>query len=620
MKPVCVDFETFGIEQRPDYPPKPVGVSIKYPGKKAHYYAFGHPSENNCTKAEAQDALHSAWLHPGGVLFHNAKFDVDVAETHMGMPRLHWSRMHDTMFMLFLEDPDAPTFSLKPSAERLLSMAPEERDAVRDWLVEHKVVSKSSSKWGAFIAHAPGDVVGRYADGDVIRTEKLFNLLLPRLKKAGMLKAYDRERQLMPILLDNERRGIRVDTPRLCNDVAFYGKLAVQIDTWIRKRLKSKSLNIDSGADLLEALRTCGKINDALVGKTPKMADRTDKETIQAAVTDKVLAAMLLYRASLQTCLKTFLQPWLASAERCGRIFTSWNQVRTVRGSHAAGAVTGRLSSTPNFQNIPNEFSDFFKGLTAPFEIPDLPLCRQYIIPDEGYTLVGRDYSQQELRVLAHFAGGALLEAYLEDPRIDIHDHATRMMAQFLGWDISDPAEFKLRRKGVKNTGFGLIYGMGVAKLGVKSGITTDEARELKSNYLSMFPELRELNADLKRRAAAGEPYFTWGKRRYFCEPATIEGDEVRTYEYKMINRLVQGSSADCTKQAIINFDRECGNAFDLLLTVHDEVLIQVPSDFVEEGHQLLDFCMQDVAFQVPMLSDGKTSTTNWSEMKPHAF
>ena len=140
-KPVVVDFETKAIKRRPQYPPVPVGVSILKPGKKrAQYYAWAHPEDNNCTKQQAQAALREAYSS-GCVLFHNGKFDADVAETHMDMKPLQWHQMHDTMFLLFLNEPQAQNLSLKPSAERLLGMPPEEKDAVIDWLKKNKVLA-----------------------------------------------------------------------------------------------------------------------------------------------------------------------------------------------------------------------------------------------------------------------------------------------------------------------------------------------------------------------------------------------------------------------------------------------------------------------------------------------
>ena len=128
-KTICVDFETEKIERRPMYPPEPVGVSIKWPGKKSHYYSWGHPTDNNCTYEEAHAELTDVWESGLPILFHNAKFDLSVAYERMDMEELPWERVHDTMLLAFLFDPHARHIDLKQMAEDYLDWPPEERDA-----------------------------------------------------------------------------------------------------------------------------------------------------------------------------------------------------------------------------------------------------------------------------------------------------------------------------------------------------------------------------------------------------------------------------------------------------------------------------------------------------------
>ena len=196
----CIDFETEAIQPYPDYSPKPVGVSIWLADKPApEYYAWGHPSGNNCTWEDAKRALAAIWAEP--MLMHNARFDLAVAEKWMGLrwPKEHLE-VHDTLYLLFLHNPHAPSLSLKPSAKRLLGMEPEEQGAVRLHLAGMGIKGKD---WAAHISKAPGELVGKYADGDVIRTRRLFEHLLPEINRAGMLDAYRREQRLAPILNAN---------------------------------------------------------------------------------------------------------------------------------------------------------------------------------------------------------------------------------------------------------------------------------------------------------------------------------------------------------------------------------------------------------------------------------
>lgn len=631
-KPVTIDFETTGIEARPKYPPSPVGVSIKWPGKKARYYGFGHPTKNNSTFGEAKVALAAAYANKDGVLCQNGKFDVDVAETHMGLEPPPWDKIHDTLFLLFLDDPHQLELSLKPSAERLLGLPPEEQDAVADWLCTHQPVpgvkisrSKNSDHYfGRYIALAPGDVVGPYANGDVERTEALFNLLWPRTVEREMLAAYDRERRLMPILLRMERKGVPVDLPRLRVDVAAYAKTFQLVDAWIIKQLKAPAdINLDSGDQLVAAMVKAKKADPTKMPLTATGKFQTNKEALLLGVSDKSLLAMLKYRTQLKTALGTFMRPWLEMAEATGGlIHTTWNQVKSPSGDSNVGTRTGRLSATW-FMNMPKEFSPIFaheepdpkkaKALVkCPINgLPSLPLCRSYITPFPGHVLIDRDYSQQEPRILAHFDGGALMEKYLEDNWIDFHDYAKA--------ELEKMGKF-YERKPVKNTNLGLIYGMGAPKLAVKNNMSVEEADELKKAILVLYPGLKEMYKDMKLRAAQKIPVRTWGGREYYCEePKLIQG-RIRQFDYKLVNVLIQGSAADCTKEAIIRFDDQLTalgeqDVWFLILNVHDQLTASVPVDDKIEAMEVLRRCMESVEFEVPILTEGSTSLTNWAEL-----
>lgn len=631
-KPVTIDFETTGIEARPKYPPSPVGVSIKWPGKKARYYGFGHPTKNNSTFGEAKVALAAAYANKDGVLCQNGKFDVDVAETHMGLEPPPWDKIHDTLFLLFLDDPHQLELSLKPSAERLLGLPPEEQDAVADWLCTHQPVpgvkisrSKNSDHYfGRYIALAPGDVVGPYANGDVERTEALFNLLWPRTVEREMLAAYDRERRLMPILLRMERKGVPVDLPRLRVDVAAYAKTFQLVDAWIIKQLKAPAdINLDSGDQLVAAMVKAKKADPTKMPLTATGKFQTNKEALLLGVSDKSLLAMLKYRTQLKTALGTFMRPWLEMAEATGGlIHTTWNQVKAPSGDSNVGTRTGRLSATW-FMNMPKEFSPIFAHEEADpkkakvlvkcpiADLPSLPLCRSYITPFPGHVLIDRDYSQQEPRILAHFDGGALMEKYLEDNWIDFHDYAKA--------ELEKMGKF-YDRKPVKNTNLGLIYGMGAPKLAVKNNMSVEEADELKKAILVLYPGLKEMYKDMKLRAAQKIPVRTWGGREYYCEePKLIQG-RIRQFDYKLVNVLIQGSAADCTKEAIIRFDDQLTalgeqDVWFLILNVHDQLTASVPIKDKVSAMELLRVCMEGIEFEVPMLTEGSTSLTNWAEL-----
>lgn len=607
-----VDFETHPIESRPHYPPKPVGVSIMLPGeRKAKYWSFGHPTDNNCTERDAKRALEVAWKDQRfDLLFHHGKFDADVAETHWGLALPDWRRFHDTLYLAFLFSPHSRNLDLKGLAEELLGMPPEERDAIRDWAIANKLIPKNAKEVGHLICKAPGSIVGPYANGDVIRTRKLFDQLYPQIVSTEMQVAYDRERRLMPILLRNEREGIEADRKRIVDDEVFYTAASAKADAWVRKRLKAPNLSLDSNEELADALVRAKAADEGMFLLTGKGKRSVGKDSLIGAVTDKKVLQVLQYKSRLDTCLRTFIRPWaLEAQESGGRIFPSWNQVR----SDEAGARTGRMSAS-RFMNVPKQFEEEEGKFEMPrfAELPELPQVRLYLRPDKKQLWGKRDYSQQELRMLGHFENGNLMEKYAAEPAMDIHQFAADMVLAQFGF----PYDRKFMRQVMKTLGFGLIYGMGVGALAAKLGLDVKTATAMRNAYLSIFPGLKALQTDLKMIAANDEAFRTWGGRLYKCEPASWSDrfNRLQTYEYKMLNYLIQGSSADCTKEALIRYDdvRKDGR---FLVTVHDEINISAAAKAMKSEMKLLREAMASIEVDVFMLSDAKVGPS-WGELK----
>jgi DNA polymerase I-like protein with 3'-5' exonuclease and polymerase domains len=621
--PSYVDFETWAIEDRPRYPPIPTSVSICLPKGKPKCYAWGHLTNNNCTWGEARAAIVEAYAAADGVCFHHGKFDVDVAEVHFGLEPPPWDKIHDTLFLAYLDDPHQRNLGLKPLAERLLGEPPEEQDAVVEWLVTHQPVpgvkisrSKQSKTYAMkYLPWAPGDLVGTYANGDIARTKKVFELLWPKTQERGMLRAYAREQELMPLLLAAERLGVCVDVRRLRADQLLYSIWLQKIDAYLLKRLKADAeFNLDSGTQLITRLIELDLADEELVGLTANGKLASDKATFRRAVKDKSLGSLLAYRAELCTCLRTYMGPWLTMAEATGgTIHTQFNQTMSPDG----GTRTGRLSCTW-FMNMPKEFTPLFtekagdklpkppRGLEG---LPSLPICRGYVVPRPGYVFVDRDYSQQEPRILAHFDGGQLLDAYTENPWIDLHDYAKMELEKF---------GLFYERKPVKNTNLGLIYGMGKGKLAEKNDMTVEEAGALKDAVLKLYPGLKAMYKDMKVRAASNEPIRTWGGREYYCEAPRIVEGRIRQFDYKLVNVLIQGSAADCTKEAIIRYHKVKSANEHFLLPVHDQQLCEVPKAQLHPGMERLRTSMESIEFEVKMLSEGDWSPDNWGALRPY--
>lgn len=614
---IAFDFETEEIQDWPEYPPKPVGLSIWVDGgTSGRYYAFGHPTENNSTWEEAASALATLWADPDVELIAwNKPFDQLVAHVHFKLPLQAAGKMHDGLVLAFLLDPHARELGLKPSAERYLNMPPEEQEAVRDWLVRNGVCRDSKTKWGAYIGKAPGSLVGLYANGDTLRTLRLFDELYSRVAALGMLEAYDRELKLQDIMLKASLRGIPVSIERLRQDIEMYDKALLKVDTRIFNILGTSPFNISSGAQLADALdKAIPGIDWPRTATGKRSTSKENLEKVLGSLKGELLA-LLQYRASINTCVNTFMRVWLKQAVSCsdGRIRCTWNTTR----SDEAGARTGRLSSTPNFMNIPTLKSakfthvvELWEKYLKEFDFPGLPNVRSYIEAPTGYTILKRDFSSQELRVLAHYEDGPLLAAYRTDPKLDMHQWAADTINKLTG--------LSLTRKHTKTIAFAIMYGSGLATLAAQMGSALEEAAIAKSAYLEAVPGIKLLSDGLAGRTAHGKPIRTWGGRLYHVEPPRWDPKRGRmqSFEYKLLNVLIQGGSADITKEAIIAYDNSCTHG-EFLLTVHDELVLMVPTEHVAFEMSILKSCMESVPLDCPLESDGEVGA-NYHEMESY--
>jgi DNA polymerase-1 len=327
-------------------------------------------------------------------------------------------------------------------------------------------------------------------------------------------------------------------------------------------------------------------------------------------ISDPVLRDLFSYRANLQTCLQVFMRPWLEYSQHDSRLHPNWNQIRQSRSDYASkGTRTGRLSSdSPNFQNVPTEFVDQ-KG--NPLPVPDglhvLPQLRRYCLPEPGHVWLKRDFSSQEIRILAHFEDGTLCEAYRANPNLDPHQMAMELIAQMIGTLYA--------RKSIKITGFSIIYGTGGPGLAGQLGCPVEEARAIKSAYLDAMPGVRDLMYDVQARGRRGEAIRTWGGRLYLAEPAKMVDGQWRDFAYKLLNYLIQGSAADQTKEAICHWNENRTWQEIFLATVHDEINISAPADRAAEAMSTLRQSMELERFDVPMRSEGFIGD-NWADLK----
>ena len=560
--------------------PVPVGVSILVPGAPNAYLAWGHPGANPYTHGYARTCLAMVWDRP--LVFHNAKFDIGVAMQHMGLP---WpKRFDDTQIEAYLVDPLAKALKLKELAHRWLRMPPEERDAVFLWLKEnftgpflpdHKVITTTNA--GAYIGYAPYEVVAPYAMGDTARTLGLHELLRPKIAERGMDAAYERELKIVRIGYEMERVGVRVDREALERDYLKYEALREEAATVMHAYLGD--IDIDKPAQLASALLNRGYADSLPL--TPTLRLSTAKAAIEANVNDPTLAQAIRYWGALETT-GNFFKHWLAKSERDGHVHPSWNQTRSEKG----GARTGRFScSDPNLTNVPTVYEE------AALDGLDMPFMRRYILPDDGQIIMPADFNGQEMRILAHYAEGQALAIYRDDPQADFHAVASALIRQYTGLSVP--------RRLCKIVGFSLIYGSGVATLARQLGCSEDKAKHIRDAYFTSIPGLKEFINVFRRK----EQVKTWGGRILPVEPAHEVDGVWREFNYKLCNYLIQGSAADQSKEAMIRYSDTKMHG-RLLMMVHDELVMSVPSDFARIEVPLLREAMEgmpgwDVPFRV---------------------
>lgn len=592
---VVLDFETKKIENGAPLP-QPVGCAILDPlyYPEGYYFSWAHPEGNNCTLEDFTSYLktiwHRLWLTHNGVGFDGPVAEQMVPEMGPRDPLL----THDTLFASYLHNPHARSLKLKDLANDWLGIEPDEQRDLNQWIVAN--VKCKPSEAGAYISEAPFALVAPYAVGDCTRTLALWNHVWPLI--SNMVGPYQREQRLGAILAEIRHLGVRCDVRRLATDYLTSMQKLGKLDSLIRTRLNAPDLSIDSDAELGAALVAAGFTGFLKTAKSGK--DSMSKLSLESALeSDPDLQLMLKCRATYATLTGTFMWPWLEYAKiNGGRIHASYNQVRNPEGY---GTRTGRLSSSgPNFQNVPKEIE--FNGGLDYFGEP-FPAMRSYLLPEVGHKWVTGDFKNQEPRLAAHFEDGAFMQAFKDNPDMDPYI----FLCDVAGMDHS-------KRKTAKGIYLGLLYAMGVAMLADKLGISPAEATTLRNIIKASIPDIVALDCSCKKRFKNGLPIVTLGGRYYFCEPPS----NGRTWDYKALNTLIQGSAADETKEAMVYAHAQllarCPGA-RLLGSVHDEYSVSCIPEQVEEVYKIIQESANALPCDVPMLMEINHGD-NWAEAK----
>ena len=588
-----IDFETQAIVKGSPTLPIAVGASIKHNNEPSHYYAFGHPTNNNSTYGEASLALVEAIESDEQILCHNAKFDLRIVWEQFGIDIPNPKLIDDTMIMAYLIDAREPSLGLKDLAHKYCGMPPDDQLALKNWLIANTPAKESN--FGEYIWLAPGDLVGRYAESDTDMTYALYHTLAPQVigivadDKQTISDAYQRERQVLPIVIALEMQGINIS-----GDVHSIRQKCEDKFELLDMQLSAYSGGEEPGSKaMFNALRKKGLIDESKIQYTAKGNPRYGKEFLASMISDKNLLEVLSLRSKLQKFIGTYLKPFSESASKYnGKYYPYYNQTRS---EDDYGTRTGRFSS--NIQQLPKDSgTNFTIYAEDDFTIAEMPSVRSLITASKpGWSIIRRDFSGQELRVTAHYAEGSILEAYKRDPDMDVHAFVDSLIQEKTGHHLS--------RTPVKMINFLKLYGGGPGKLAERLNIPLSQAQTFFQAYDTGLPEFKNLMKDIENLARKGTKIRTWGGRSYGVE----ESKDGREFYYKLGNVLIQGSSADMTKEAMIRYFYHPDRRGNLIMQVHDELICEVPDEHLDEEMRLLRWAMDEIpGWDVPLRSDGK--------------
>lgn len=569
---LCLDTETTSINP---IDAELVGLSFSVEEGKAFYVAI--PAERK--KAERIVNIFKPLYESTKILKigQNIKYDMEVLMNYgvrLAAP------MFDTMLAHYVLQPEQK-HNMDILAETLLNY----QTIHIDELIGPKGKSQKNMR-----DISPADICD-YAAEDADITLRLYNVLKPRLKEADVEDLfYNIEMPLVPVLAEMEMNGVLLDTNALAETSKVFTDRMTQIEKNIYE-LAGHQFNIASPKQVGEVLFGEMKIVDK-PKKTKTGQYVTSEEVLQQLRSKAPIVDHILEHRGLKKLLGTYVDalPKLINPHT-GHIHTSFNQAVT---------ATGRLSSSdPNLQNIPVRGEDGKE-------------IRKCFIPEPGCLFFSADYSQIELRVMAHLSGDKnMIEAFREG--YDIH---AATAARIYKEDINEVT--RDQRTKAKRANFGIIYGITVFGLAERLEISRDEAKQLIDGYFETFPQVHDYMEKAKQLAREHGYAETFFHRRRYLPDITSHNATVRNFaERNAINAPIQGSAADIIKIAMIRiyerFRRE-GIKSKMILQVHDELNFSVLPEEKEQVEKIVLEEMQNAyTLQVPLVADSGWGN-NWLE------
>jgi len=601
-----------------------VGIAVAVEGWSG-YYSFGHLEQNHFDEVSVMSWIKDVCALPATKLFHNAMYDVCWLKAYGVKINGH---IVDTMVMAALVDENKFSYSLN-------SVSYEWLGEVKDETALKEAAAKAGVDPKAEMWKLPDMFVGAYAEKDAELTLKLFKKLSVEIKKQNLTNVFDLETQLFPALIDMKIKGVRVDVEKAHK---LKQQLALQEENLLLEIKKETNLEPQ-----IWAARSIAKVFDKLnlpYERTAKSkAPSFTKNFLQEhkhPIVNKIAKAREINKAHT-----TFIDT-IIKYQHKGRIHADINPIRGEGG----GTVTGRFSySNPNLQQIPARNKQLG------------PMIRSLFIPEEKHTWGCFDYSQQEPRLVVHYAASSQKLRDEEEVK-KIVDEFNNNEVDF-HQTVADMAD--ISRTQAKTINLGLFYGMGKAKLQAELGLSTkDEAEKLFNKYHDRVPFVKDLmNNTSKDGSALGyirtllgrkcrfdkwelneynpgvfSPPMTEAEAReasvikqktkeverqkYKIELGEITEDQIlknikpnirRAFTYKALNKLIQGSAADMTKQAMLNLYRE---GIVPHIQIHDELDISVESP--QQAKKIIEIMEEAVTLKIPNKVDYE-SGNNWGEI-----
>ena len=555
-----------------------VGIAVATEGWKG-YYPIAHEGGGNLDRRIVLEWFKKVCATDSYKIFHNAMYDVCWIRAY-GIPIN--GHIMDTMLMASLIDENRLWYTLNSISYDYLRKTKDEKalkDAAESWGIDPK----------SELYKLPAMYVGSYAEQDAYLTLELFKRLSTEIQAKNLVEIFDLESQLFPCLIDMKFKGVRVDVERAHK---------------LKKQLLSQEESIllqvkkETGIDVqIWAARSIAKVFDKLsleYAKTEKTQSPSFTKNFLSTHDNPVVKSIAKAR-EINKAHTTFIDTILKHNFR-GRIHADINPIRSDQG----GTVTGRFSySNPNLQQIPARNKDLG------------PMIRSLFLPEEGHKWGCFDYSQQEPRLVVHYA--ASTEPICFQPSVkEIVDKFNNNDVDF-HQTVADMAN--ISRTQAKTINLGLFYGMGKAKLQAELGLNTKaEAEDLFNQYHENVPFVKELMHSTSTLAQVSGSIGTllgrrcrfnkWEPKAFGMHKPMDFNEAVSTYRlehirraftYKALNKLIQGSAADMTKKAMVDLYNE---GIVPHIQIHDELDISVKDD--NEAKRIIQIMENAVNLKVP--------------------